>query len=43
MQIHHDARHPKITFEESKLINRHANLSVEPSKPRPGVRGSFKK
>ncbi|MFQ6665092.1 hypothetical protein Gotur_031948 [Gossypium turneri] len=39
MQIHHDAKHPKIPFEESKLINRHAVHVAEPSKPRPGVRG----
>ncbi|KAG4189482.1 hypothetical protein ERO13_A08G225000v2 [Gossypium hirsutum] len=39
MQIHHDAKHPKIPFEESKLLNRHAVHVAEPSKPRPGVRG----
>ncbi|TYH60269.1 hypothetical protein ES332_D08G281600v1 [Gossypium tomentosum] len=39
MQIHHDAKHPKIPFEESKIINRHAVHVAEPSKPRPGVRG----
>ena len=43
MQIHHDARHPKIPFEEDKLVNRHASLPAESSKPRPGVRGSLKK
>ncbi|OAY34244.1 protein METHYLENE BLUE SENSITIVITY 1 [Manihot esculenta] len=43
MQIHHDARHPKIPFEEDKLINLHADNVAESSKPRPGVRGSFKK
>ncbi|XP_004492837.1 protein METHYLENE BLUE SENSITIVITY 1 [Cicer arietinum] len=43
MQIHHDARHPKIPFEEEKLVNRHASLVPESSKPRPGVRGSLKK
>ncbi|GMI65907.1 METHYLENE BLUE SENSITIVITY 1 [Hibiscus trionum] len=43
MQIHHDARHPKIPFEESKLANLHASTVVESSKPRPGVRGSLKK
>ncbi|KAJ4850922.1 Protein METHYLENE BLUE SENSITIVITY 1 [Turnera subulata] len=45
MQIHHDARHPKMPFEEDKLVNLHAaNVSaVDPNKPRPGVRGSFKK
>ncbi|XVE90567.1 hypothetical protein DITRI_Ditri20bG0088200 [Diplodiscus trichospermus] len=43
MQIHHDAKHPKIPFEEAKLVNRHASLVGDTSKPRPGVRGSFKK
>ena len=47
MQIHHDARHPKIPFDESKLNNLHASNSgaaaPEPNKPKPGVRGSFKK
>ncbi|KAK2361823.1 Protein METHYLENE BLUE SENSITIVITY 1 [Trifolium repens] len=43
MQIHHDARHPKIPFEEDKLVNRHASTVAESSKPRPGVRGSLKK
>ncbi|MBA0630064.1 hypothetical protein Godav_002197 [Gossypium davidsonii] len=43
MQIHHDAKHPKVPFEESKLVNLHAVHVVETSKPRPGVRGSLKK
>ncbi|KAJ8485528.1 hypothetical protein OPV22_018013 [Ensete ventricosum] len=43
MQIHHDARHPKIPFDESKLINLHVSCAPETSKARPGVRGSFKK
>ena len=43
MQIHHDARHPKIPFEESNLVNLHATRVVDLSKSRPGVRGSFKK
>lgn len=48
MQIHHDSKHPKIPFDESKVTNLHAVLTVEASKaeaskPRPGVRGSFKK
>ncbi|XP_030461846.1 protein METHYLENE BLUE SENSITIVITY 1 [Syzygium oleosum] len=42
MQIHHDARHPKIPFDESKLINLHATIG-DSSKGRPGVRGSHKK
>ncbi|MBA0630065.1 hypothetical protein Godav_002197 [Gossypium davidsonii] len=42
MQIHHDAKHPKVPFEESKLVNLHAVHVVETSKPRPGVRGSLK-
>lgn len=43
MQIHHDARHPKIPFQESNLINLHASHASDSSKPRPGVRGSLKK
>ncbi|KAF5948198.1 hypothetical protein HYC85_014155 [Camellia sinensis] len=43
MQIHHDAKHPKIPFDETKLNNLHAVYVAEPSKPRPGVRGSLKK
>ncbi|XP_030529343.1 protein METHYLENE BLUE SENSITIVITY 1-like [Rhodamnia argentea] len=43
MQIHHDARHPKIPFDESKLINLHASLNGDTSKTRPGIRGSHKK
>ncbi|KAF4352605.1 hypothetical protein F8388_019668 [Cannabis sativa] len=43
MQIHHEARHPKLPYEEDKLINRHAALAVETSKGRPGIRGSLKK
>ncbi|KAF4355019.1 hypothetical protein F8388_026520 [Cannabis sativa] len=42
MQIHHEARHPKLPYEEDKLINRHAALAVETSKGRPGIRGSLK-
>ncbi|KAL3700930.1 hypothetical protein R1sor_018952 [Riccia sorocarpa] len=40
MVIHHEARHPKLPFEEDKLINLHAQTSAEPvaeaSKPKPG-------
>jgi hypothetical protein len=44
MQIHHDSKHPKLPFEEDKLINLHASGSSDPSaKPKPGVRGSLKK
>ncbi|KAG6511474.1 protein METHYLENE BLUE SENSITIVITY 1-like [Zingiber officinale] len=43
MQIHHDARHPKVPFDDSKLVNLHATVAVDASKPRPGVRGSHKK
>ncbi|KAG0459316.1 hypothetical protein HPP92_022444 [Vanilla planifolia] len=39
MQIHHEARHPKIPFDESKLNDLHASHVAEPSKSRPGVRG----
>ncbi|KAL1552213.1 Protein METHYLENE BLUE SENSITIVITY 1 [Salvia divinorum] len=43
MQIHHDARHPKIPFDDSKLNNLHSTVEAETSKPKPGVRGSLKK
>lgn len=46
MQIHHDAKHPKIGFDESKINNLHATVatnSADSSKPRPGIRGSHKK
>ncbi|KAI5554999.1 hypothetical protein POPTR_019G053500v4 [Populus trichocarpa] len=43
MQIHHDARHPKLPFEEDKLSNLHAVHVADSSKPRPGVKGSHKK
>ncbi|KAK2658291.1 hypothetical protein Ddye_004824 [Dipteronia dyeriana] len=45
MQIHHDARHPKLPFEEDKLTNLHSSIPapVEASKPKPGIRGSLKK
>ncbi|XP_034888564.1 protein METHYLENE BLUE SENSITIVITY 1 [Populus alba] len=42
MQIHHDARHPKLPFEEEKLANLHAVHVADSSKPRPGVKGSHK-
>ncbi|KAE9451198.1 hypothetical protein C3L33_16915, partial [Rhododendron williamsianum] len=46
MQIHHDSKHPKIPFDESKLNNLHATggaAAESSSKPRPGIRGSLKK
>lgn len=45
MQIHHDSKHPKIPFDDTKITNLHAVLAplAEPSKGRPGVRGSYKK
>uniref|UniRef100_A0A6N2M7B0 Uncharacterized protein n=1 Tax=Salix viminalis TaxID=40686 RepID=A0A6N2M7B0_SALVM len=43
MQIHHDARHPKLPFDEEKIVNRHASAAADSSKSRPGVRGSLKK
>ncbi|WVZ78581.1 hypothetical protein U9M48_026272 [Paspalum notatum var. saurae] len=47
MQIHHEAKHPKLPFEPEKLVNLHST-TVDPaetssSKPKPGVRGSLKK
>ncbi|XP_050208527.1 protein METHYLENE BLUE SENSITIVITY 1-like [Mercurialis annua] len=46
MEIHHEARHPKLPYEEDKLVNLHVALAAaaaDTSKPRPGVRGSLKK
>ncbi|XP_052733750.1 protein METHYLENE BLUE SENSITIVITY 1-like [Vigna angularis] len=43
MQIHHEARHPKIPSEEDKVVNLHAIIASESSKPRPSIRGSHKK
>uniref|UniRef100_A0A7C9CWD6 Uncharacterized protein n=1 Tax=Opuntia streptacantha TaxID=393608 RepID=A0A7C9CWD6_OPUST len=43
MQIHHDARHPKIPFDETKINNKHASASADANKPKPGIRGSMKK
>lgn len=44
MQIHHDARHPKLPFDEASLVNLHAaRVDAESSKPKPGIRGSLKK
>ncbi|KAL4574656.1 hypothetical protein LXL04_021492 [Taraxacum kok-saghyz] len=44
-QVHHEAKHPKIPYDESKITNLHAVLApvADTSKPRPGVRGSLKK
>ncbi|KDO47614.1 hypothetical protein CISIN_1g031832mg [Citrus sinensis] len=40
MQIHHDARHPKLPFDEASLVNLHAaRVDAESSKPKPGIRG----
>ncbi|KAG5224418.1 hypothetical protein OIU76_023238 [Salix suchowensis] len=43
MQIHHEARHPKLPYEEDKLVNLHVVHVADSSKPRPGVKGSHKK
>ncbi|KAK9131102.1 hypothetical protein Sjap_011589 [Stephania japonica] len=45
MQIHHESKHPKIPFDEAKITNLHATVVAGDSsnKPKPGVRGSFKK
>ncbi|KAM0915276.1 hypothetical protein ACQ4PT_010944 [Festuca glaucescens] len=49
MQIHHEARHPKIPFDPEKINNLHGSTAAAPeaaassSKPKPGVRGSLKK
>ncbi|KAI5064344.1 hypothetical protein GOP47_0021014 [Adiantum capillus-veneris] len=41
MQIHHEARHPKLPYEEDKVLNLHASTAAERAKP--GIRGSHKK
>jgi hypothetical protein len=47
MFIHHEARHPKLPWEEDKLLNLHSSAStstaVVEEKAKPGVRGSLKK
>ncbi|KAL4578845.1 hypothetical protein LXL04_014976 [Taraxacum kok-saghyz] len=45
MQIHHESKHPKLPYDESKVTNLHAVLApvADTSKGRPGVRGSLKK
>ncbi|XP_074321164.1 protein METHYLENE BLUE SENSITIVITY 2-like [Silene latifolia] len=48
MQIHHDARHPKIPFDDTKISNLHASIPAvaetsSSGKPKPGIRGSLKK
>ncbi|PWA43526.1 zinc finger (C2H2 type) family protein [Artemisia annua] len=44
MQIHHESKHPKLPYDESKITNLHAVLApVVAEKPKPGVRGSLKK
>nr|ABU95041.1 C2H2 Zn finger protein [Triticum aestivum] len=52
MQIHHEARHPKLPFDPEKINNLHGSTAAAPaaaaavastSKPKPGVRGSLKK
>jgi hypothetical protein len=49
MQIHHEARHPKLPFEPEKLLNLHSSTpaaevaTTSNSKAKPGVRGSLKK
>jgi hypothetical protein len=50
MQIHHEARHPKIPFDPEKINNLHGSVAAaapeaaaSSSKPKPGVRGSLKK
>ncbi|GJU45996.1 hypothetical protein Tco_1203262 [Tanacetum coccineum] len=44
MQIHHESKHPKLPYDESKITNLHAVLApVVAELPKPGVRGSLKK
>lgn len=42
MRIHHEAKHPKLPFDENSIIDQHAAVDTT-SKERPGVRGSIKK
>ncbi|KAK6915760.1 hypothetical protein RJ641_020877 [Dillenia turbinata] len=41
MQIHHDARHPKIPFEEDKIVNLHSGHAADSSKTRPDNLGPY--
>ncbi|GLJ12475.1 hypothetical protein SUGI_0191760 [Cryptomeria japonica] len=43
MAIHHESKHPKLPYEESKIVNLHAVRAPDANKPRPGIRGSLKK
>eukprot|EP00475_Leptophrys_vorax_P035468 TRINITY_DN584_c0_g1_i1.p1 TRINITY_DN584_c0_g1~~TRINITY_DN584_c0_g1_i1.p1 ORF type:complete len:105 (+),score=12.84 TRINITY_DN584_c0_g1_i1:194-508(+) len=42
MKIHHEARHPKLPFDDNQLVDQHSSIDPE-SKPKPGIRGSLKK
>ena len=44
IQIHHEARHPKLPFDPEKLVNLHSSAgSAEATTSKPGIRGSLKK
>eukprot|EP00897_Mesotaenium_endlicherianum_P008890 jgi/Mesen1/8029/ME000426S07161 len=45
MSIHHESKHPKLPYEEDKVIDQHAAIdaAAAAAKERPGVRGSLKK
>jgi len=42
LQIHHEAKHPKLPWDQNALLNQHA-IVADTSAPKPGVRGSLKK
>ncbi|CAN0859738.1 Protein METHYLENE BLUE SENSITIVITY 2 [Linum grandiflorum] len=43
MKIHHEARHPKLPFEEAPAAAAAAAAAATSGKPRPGIKGSLKK
>eukprot|EP00271_Cylindrocystis_brebissonii_P014336 TRINITY_DN35659_c0_g1_i1.p2 TRINITY_DN35659_c0_g1~~TRINITY_DN35659_c0_g1_i1.p2 ORF type:complete len:106 (-),score=13.36 TRINITY_DN35659_c0_g1_i1:330-647(-) len=44
MKIHHEAKHPKLPYNESELIDQHALAApILAEKVHPGVRGSKNK
>lgn len=42
MQMHHESKHPKLPWDETKIVDQHSLLDTS-NKPKPGVRGSIKK
>ncbi|GAQ91616.1 Uncharacterized protein similar to C2H2 type zinc finger protein [Klebsormidium nitens] len=42
MQIHWEAKHPKLPWDPEKIIDQHAAIDAA-NKAKPGIRGSIKK